>query len=214
MVVIAILGIIAALAAPSFQPLIYRSEMDYAAEQAASFFHQARMRAISDRRCTRVRIADGGPPAVLVGEVLNTFDCGDAEHPTQHPSTAPRIVSGQPTWREFGRVRLGRTNVSVDWVTAADADWTDGNIATGEAPPVEDPSPDPADAGILQVRYRPTGRIYSYDTNVTDDDGLIAVHHARLPDDRKAVLLESHGPICILPRGVLPGGAVNARSCP
>lgn len=213
MVVVALLGIIAALAAPAFQPLIYQAELDYAAEQAASLFHQARLRAMSDRRCTRVRIENGAAPAVLIAEVLNAYDCGDSENANQHPSTAPKITAGQPTWIQFRRVQLGRKSVSADWVDNT-ASWTDGDISTGEAPALEDTSPDPADTGILQVRYRPTGRIHSFDTNVMDDDGLIALHHARLDKGRKAILLESHGPICILPRDVLPAGTVNQRRCP
>lgn len=189
MIVLAILGILAALAVPSFLPITWQSELGLSSEQVASFFHRARMQAMNDRRCTRVVIDSVGPPAVLIAEVANVYDCGDSLNGGQHPSNAPKLDSTGGTWIEFARLTVGRHNVKVDWYDAGEADWTDDDPATGEAPPIgmlataEDPTPDPADTR-LEVRYRPTGRIYSYDANVTNDDGLVVLNHT----DRKSVV--------------------------
>lgn len=215
MIVIVILGIIAALAVPTFRPIAADAELSAATEQIASVLHQARMRAISDRRCVRVYIESSNNPAVMVTQVSNTYDCGDDPNQDEPPSAPPQIRIRSTVgshWVGLRRTNIGRAGVNIDWANTALPNWGNGNLGDGEAPSDLSPHWDPADSQ-LEIRYRPTGRIYSGDNDVTDDDGLIAAWHLG-SGSKQVVLAEGHGPICVLKRGTLPSGTANSRSCP
>lgn len=199
MIVVALLGIIAAMVGPAFVPLIRDQELKVSAEQVAAFVHGARMRAIADRRCTRVIISSNQNPVVLVGQVLNTFDCGDSVDAAQHPSSPLRPIDpgAGSHWIEFARTTIDRGHVRVDW-----------DVVPSETAP----HPDPNDTED-EARYRATGRLYSRDTNLTDDDGVLRIT-STASNHTFHLLLEAHGPICMMPRDQTPPGTGNNRSCP
>lgn len=71
LVVVAILGVIAALATPSLLPLARRGKLKAATEEVAAFLDDARARASSQGRCFRVRVVAGS----LVLERRSSVDC-------------------------------------------------------------------------------------------------------------------------------------------
>ena len=91
MVVVAILGIMAALAVPNLAPLVRRSKLRSVAEEAASFLDEARQRAATQGRCFRVRIVGGD---TLVMERRSTVDCVDLTVDSWEPAVATRNLRG------------------------------------------------------------------------------------------------------------------------
>jgi prepilin-type N-terminal cleavage/methylation domain-containing protein len=199
MVVLAILGVVAALALPGMLPMIHKAKLDGAAEIVAGVVVQARTRAMSARRCVRVRLETVAGQPNVVAEELRTFDC-DVD-----PSTAPRTdntsLGATNLWNEVARARLDTAGISL----ALNPGASEGLDEWG-GPVVYDPV------------YRATGRLFSSDTNIDDDDVAIELTHAQVAADqnRRYVLLEAHGPVCMLPRGVVPaaGGNANDLDCP
>jgi len=57
MIVVAIVGIVAAIAVPNFGPLLKRQKVVASAELAASVLDRARRKAFNSGRCVRVRLA-------------------------------------------------------------------------------------------------------------------------------------------------------------
>lgn len=184
MVVVAILGIIAAVTVPNLQPAIQIAAVQAAGHAVGGFVTQARLSAMSERRCTRVRILTATNPPVLVSERLNSFDC-------DNETTAPQILSTGGLWIETGRLRLERNPLVLSLSTA--------------------PSDTPG-----EIRFRPSGRTWSNDGDLTDDDAVITVTYPQLTVTSNFVrtVVDGPGPVCTLPRGVNPIGSANTLSCP
>lgn len=92
MVVVAILGVMAALAVPNLAPLVRRSKLRSAAEEAASFLDEARQRAATQGRCFRVRIVGSD---TLVMERRSTVDCVNlGAVDSWEPAVATRTLRG------------------------------------------------------------------------------------------------------------------------
>jgi prepilin-type N-terminal cleavage/methylation domain-containing protein len=184
MVVVAILGIIAALAVPNLLPSVQIAAVQAAGHAVGGFVTQARIAAMSERRCTRVRILSATRPPILVSERLNSFDCED-------PTTAPLIFPGEPLWIETNRLRLERDPLVLALAPA----------------PSDTPS---------EIRFRPSGRSYSADGDLADDDAVITVTHPQLTAGPNVVrtVVDGPGPICTLARGAQPIGSGNTLSCP
>lgn len=72
MIVLAIVGILAAIAVPSIVPTVRRAEAASTSEQIAGFVEEARRRAVSTGRCHRVVVV---APATLRIERRTTPDC-------------------------------------------------------------------------------------------------------------------------------------------
>lgn len=72
LVVIAVLGIFAALATPNLLPLVAHGRLRGATEEVAAFLDDARHRAATQGRCFRVRVVGGD---TLVLERRNSVDC-------------------------------------------------------------------------------------------------------------------------------------------
>jgi prepilin-type N-terminal cleavage/methylation domain-containing protein len=107
------------------------------------------------------------------------------------PSTAPLIDSSKPLWVELTRLQLDSA------FTAA-----------------FDPAPSELST---ELRFRPSGRLWSADTDVTDDDGVIRLTSSAVQTgmaNTKKVLVEAQGLICLLPRGKNPTGSGNNLGCP
>ena len=187
LVVVAILGIAAGLATPAIMPILHVERLLATADQVASFGARGRAQAVVDRRCVRLRI-DAAAHAVVL-ERLNVYDCED-------PATVPSSAWIEPSagiWIEFDRLALHpRVTVSL------------------AVPPSE------TSVGTPEIRYRATGRLFSADDVITDDDGAILLEAPDLTSgpNQVFVLFEAHGPICVLPRGQPAQGTGNDLACP
>lgn len=190
MLVVAILAVIAALAVPAMGPFVDAAKLEGSAEAVASLVARAQEEAMSAKRCTRVRLADD---QTVVAERLNSYDC-DVD-----PTT--KIVAADPQWIELDRLVLDSDLLEIEF----------------------DPAPTETTAAALggtepdQLRFRPSGRLFSSDTVVTDDDGVLKLTHTAMAAglaDTKKILVEAQGLICVLDRGVDPGGTAPNFTCP
>lgn len=183
LVVVAIVGVMAALAVPSLLPAVQSEALNAQGHAVAGFVSSARLAALSLRRCVRVRIATPTGPAVLVAERLNSFDCENA-------SGGPLIDSGDARWVEISRYILDNDQIALALAPA--------------------PTGTPG-----EIRFRPSGRVFSPDEDINDDDGVITVTHPGMTvKPTMHILVDSPGLVCALPRGEEPLGTGNTRSCP
>lgn len=193
MVVVALLGILAAIGLPRLQEVHRLEQLNAAADAVAGMGTRAQLVAMAERRCVRLFI-DAANPRRLVMEKLNSFDCDTSPG-------APFIDNTTATtWIELSSHVLEQPGIAL-------------SFAGAEAPPPTSPGPG-SGAVTKEIRFRPSGRLYANDTNVTNDDGAITITHVTLPAaTSKKVLFEAHGRICTLPRGTtLPAG--NNWTCP
>lgn len=193
MVVVAILGILAALGLPRLQEVHQLEQVSAAADAVAGMGTRAQLVAMAERRCVRLFV-DATNPRRLVMEKLNSFDCDTSPG-------APFIDnSTATTWIEVSSHILEQSSLAL-------------SFAAAEAPPPTSPGPGSGTVA-REIRFRPSGRLFANDTDVTNDDGAITVTHVSLPAaTNKKVLFEAHGRICTLQRGtVLPAG--NNWTCP
>jgi prepilin-type N-terminal cleavage/methylation domain-containing protein len=72
MVVVAILGVMAAVAVPNLLPLLHAGKVSGTAQQVAGFLEATRARAVAEGRCYRVRAQS---TAVLIQERRTGTDC-------------------------------------------------------------------------------------------------------------------------------------------
>lgn len=218
MVVVTILAILAALAVPNLLPEVKKAQLEGAAESIAAFVVAARADALASRRCVRVRVDADASPHRLVAEALNVWDCDGAtglDNDTQTPETAPRIVG----------VGAGQTNL---WLPLRALPLPSRAMALSFGDDLGSGLPAPSAAGSVsgsrELRWRPTGRLYSRDRLVTNDDVAIRVTHAQLAsavgvdNADKYVVVESQGLVCVLPRGTRPArvssASPNNLQCP
>lgn len=183
MIVVAILGVIATIAVPSLQPMLKSEGLVAAGGSVAGFVTQARVRAMTERRCVRVRIDSATNPAVLVAEKLNAFDC-------ENPSS-PLIASTQPLWTEVARLRLEQESLALSF------------------------APAPSDT-TNEIRFRPSGRTFSADDDLNDDDAIVQVKQPALPAAVSfvRVVVDAPGPVCALAPGAAATGSGNTLGCP
>ena len=90
LVVVAVLGVVSAIALPPMLPQVHRAQISGEAEAVAGFISRARVEALVRKRCVRVVITRAANPVELTAQVLNTFDC---DH---EPHTAARIDPALP----------------------------------------------------------------------------------------------------------------------
>lgn len=194
MLVISITAVLAAVSVSTMGPSVDTAKLEGNAEALASFLASAQSEAIASKRCVKVRFATGSSTE-LIGERLNSFDC-------EAPSTAPRIDASKALWVRFASFRVDNAVVTMAF----------------------DPAPSETSASALggdekdQLRFRPSGRLFSSDETLNDDDGVIKLTHTRMPTASagrtKKVLVEGHGLICDVNRGTDPGGSGNNLFCP
>ncbi len=189
MVTLAIAGILVGLVAPSQAPAALESQLSKEAENVASLLAFAQTVAMTERRCVRVVRSTARR---LVVERLNALDCdGD-------PAGLPTADGSASTWTQVSALDVGSPDVAVTWHHIPTE--TGAGFVAGE----------PA-----QLRYRPSGRLFSSDDVLTDDDGVFQLEHARLPAARRTrwVLAEGHGPVCVTAPAVPPSGAAPDFTC-
>lgn len=190
MLVVGILAVLAAIAVPAMGPYVDTAKLEGSADALASLLARAQGEAMASKRCTRVRLDDDH---TAIAERLNSFDC-DVD-----PSTL--VLTDRPQWIEFERLEVTEGVIEMEF----------------------DPVPPETAAAALggaepdQFRFRPSGRLFSSDVDVTNDDGVVTLTHTSMPSgmaDTKKVLVEAQGLVCILDRGVDPGGAAPDFTCP
>jgi prepilin-type N-terminal cleavage/methylation domain-containing protein len=206
MVVVAILGVVAALAVPNLLPEVHKAQLNGDSEAAANFIARARAEAMYSKRCTRVSIG-GNPNGVvppantsgtqLVAERLNSFDC-DSNNPTF------KIDGGQTIWVQFDFLNTTTSKGLWSFVAA------DGAVLPSE----------PGIGTSPEIRFRPNGRVFS-DGALTNVQGtlqgelntaraVLVVKHSLLQQDfnataaQRVIVVQSNGLVCILDRGTAP----------
>lgn len=215
MVVVAIVGIIAALAVPALLPEVQKTTLEGGTENVASFIARARSEAMKSKRCVRVWVPSTAT-SQMVAERLNNFDCDIA--PATLPLPGPVGIDGSANvWLEFARLRLDSGKLT---------------IALTPAPSSCNPAPGsvagtPAGFPGQEIRFRPNGRVFSNDTialglngppQLRNDDGVVTITHTQLTvGGTKKILVDGNGLICVFPRGTNPpagsGGGLNL-ACP
>ena len=175
LVVVAILGIMAVIAVPNFGPMVDLEQLRSGTNQVASFVSRARMRAITDRRCVRITISGQN---TLNAEVLNTFDCED---PTGAiAATGGKGIDGTGNvWNKTDKKVMDLDAVTVTITNS-------GEATSGE------------------VRFRPNGRLFSSDADLTDDASAFRITHSGLPSggDFREVGIFSQGTVDVTGVGV------------
>lgn len=192
MVVVGMLGVLAALAVPTLVPEVHKAQLNGDTEAAANFLARTRAEAMRSKRCTRVLVT----ASELTAQRLNSFNC-DTATPTQ------LIDGGAPAFIEIDSLKPEGRGVRYS-IAGADG----GRV--------------PDQPGGTEIRFRPNGRVFSNDALantpvLTNDDAVLVVLHLRLPTGspgRRKILVEGNGLICALPRGEDPSGASPNFSCP
>lgn len=181
MVTLSVIGVIMAVAVPSFLPGMYRTELHGAADAVATFLGRARMRAMAERRCVKVELVAGSNTPTQLTELraatYNTFDCDNP---------GPLIDGAAPLFVVDERLFLEPKAVTVEF----------RRPAAGALTPEE-------------VIWRPTGWLTSSDSDLSNDDVEIRVRHRNIAGgpDFRVVLADGHGPLCMLDTGVSPPSA-------
>jgi prepilin-type N-terminal cleavage/methylation domain-containing protein len=177
LVCVAIIGVLAAVAAPSLIDVVYAQRLEGGAETVASAVAAARMEAMTFKRCTRVVVE----PAQVRVERLNVFDC---DAPTTPPLPALIDVS-RPLWTPVSSLRL------------------DAPVTLEQGTPW--PATLPGSGGVSELRFRASGRLFSHDESDTlrSQGAVVVVRHARMRGDAgvKRVGVQRNGLECVLPRG-------------
>lgn len=198
MVVVAILGVLAALAVPALIPEMHKARLDATSEGVAAFLARARAEAMTSRRCVRVAIVS---PQKLEAHRLNAFDCD------VNPASGPFIEPGTSSeWLLVDALTVDSARVGLSW---------------DPAPAASGPS---AHTGG-EVRFRASGRLWSDTvgssavadvTQLDDDDAVLKVAHQDLAAAQgfKKILVQQQGLICALARGQQPTGTGNNLGCP
>lgn len=207
MVVVAIVGILAALAAPSLLGEVQKAKLQASTDTVAAFLLRAQNEAMVSRRCVRVRVT---APQSLVADRLDTFDCDN------DPVSASRIsTSAAPA---AGNLFVPVATLNLD--TRSVAVTFDGTL--GSRVPDESKAATPAPGGTgNEIRFRPNGRVFSSDTNLNDDDAILVLRHATLAvgglGNQQKILVNGHGLLCVLKRGIDPPAAASGApnfDCP
>jgi prepilin-type N-terminal cleavage/methylation domain-containing protein len=191
MLVVAILAILAALAVPAMSPWVDTAKLDGTAEGVASILWRAQAEAMASKRCVRVTIQG----TTVVAERLNAFDCDVS------PSTSPVIDTSQGEWIQFASFKVDSTLMSIAF-SPVPSETTAAALGGSE---------------LDQIRFRPSGRLWSNDTDLTNDDGVILITHNDMSAGQGntiKVLVENQGLICALKRGQEPNKTGTKLSCP
>ena len=177
MVVVAILGVISALALPQLLPEVHKAQLNANTEAAANFLARARAEAMTSKRCVAVTVVANE----LIAQRLNSFDCDTT---TAAAPTAPFIDGGSGALIRFANLRPSTTAVT---------------FAMQREPPEM--------GAFDQLRIRPTGRVFGKNASMIDDDAMFSVTHSGLAvGNVRRILYEGHGLICTFARGANPTG--------
>jgi prepilin-type N-terminal cleavage/methylation domain-containing protein len=201
MVVVAIIGVMAALAGPSLLFEVQKAKLQASTDTIAAFLLRAQTEAMVSRRCVRVRVTS---PQVLVADRLDTFDCDN------DPVSASRISTSAAPAAANLFVPVNTLNLDSPSVAV-----TFDNTLDSQVPNECDPAP--GGAGN-ELRFRPNGRVFSNDGVNTNDDAIFVVTHGGIGNtgnkNRQKILVNGNGLMCVLKRGHEPTGSAPDFSCP
>ena len=193
MLVIAIVGVISAVAVVNLGPLQSHTELGGSTEQVLGMVHRTRLQAMVNRRCTQLLLLDKQPGQAqrIVARELNSFDCEGTNGGFQNQSmaTAPKIDNAKPLWVEIDRAIFDNPRTEVAFVnhpaslTNADGADLPSTVTTGK-----------------ELRFRPTGRIWSPDPTLTNDNVTLEITHNKITL-KKSMTLAGNGVIQTLPTG-------------
>ncbi len=170
MVTISLLMIVAAIAVPSLLPQVQLAQLATSVDAVAAFAAAARDEAMLARRCTRIRMV---AVDVLVVEMANSLSCEETEDAAV--VAARRLEPTKPAWIEIRRLKLESPRL-------------DASFLVTPAPLSMSP----------QLRFRPTGRVWTNDVRVQDDNVAIVLLHPVLNQTRHVVVM-NNGFICTPP---------------
>jgi prepilin-type N-terminal cleavage/methylation domain-containing protein len=190
MIVVAVLGVVAALAVPNILPQVHMAQLQGASEGYANFIARVRAEAMTSKRCTRV-IINGN---TLEGWRFNTYDCDVEPDPTTTPGPYIDATAGAVVL--FDKFTPESPNVTI---ALADAPAEPNNGS--------------------EVRFRQNGRVFGKaepappTPKLDDDDALFKVGHSKLAAAQFFdVLVQGNGLVCVFKRGQVPAGP--PYSCP
>ena len=197
MAVVAIASIFAAVATASLTPLLHRAELAGATDEILGFVQRARVQAMIDRRGAQVFILDKAAAPAKQRVILrseNAYDCEGTEggFQTQDLDTAPAlIVTGAGLWIEVDHLILDTHHVTAQFINHPAS--LSGNTRDG----VDCPS---NATGCLELRFRPNGRVWSSDANLTNDTVTVQVTHD-ITGETKNFTIAGNGVTATLPSG-------------
>ncbi len=203
MMVVAILGIAAALAVPNLLPEVRKAKVENATEAVAAFVARARTEAMLSKRCVRVWV-DSTNPRRMVAERLNTFDCDQT--PATFPGGYPNGLDGSGNvWVGLGAAGALLLESPALSVTLMDAPAS----TTACAAQLASVAGTPAGHPCTEVVFRPNGRVWHQTAFIADpgtaptetNDAVYEIVHASSPGDFRRVLVNGNGYICTLDRG-------------
>jgi prepilin-type N-terminal cleavage/methylation domain-containing protein len=211
MIVVAILGILAALATPNLINVIHSAELGATTDNVMGFLTEARTLAFADRRCVQVVASDkvAGVQQQLLARVLNTHDCdGDAGgFQTQPLTSAPRL-QGAALWQVNDRLILDNPRVRVLFGTSN----ADGVVNAGSHPPFlksatggcSDLPASITVADCRELRYRPSGRVWQdvYDPTTPNAANVTVELFHTISKQKKTFVIGSNGFIITPPTGM------------
>jgi prepilin-type N-terminal cleavage/methylation domain-containing protein len=207
MVVVAILGIIAAIAVPSFLPELRKAHVENSTESVAAFIGRARLEAMTSKRCVRVWI-DSTNPRRMAAERLNTFDC-DVDAQTFPPGMSNGLDGSGLRWVPLvgGDLRLDNPRVTIDMSTSPAK--PPGSTAACLGNKLADFAGTPAGHPCGQIVFRPNGRVWHQNTFIAltgaapadANDAVLKIAHTQDAAMFRLVLVNSNGLICTLDRG-------------
>ena len=184
MVVVAILGVITAIAVPNVLPQVQFAQLQGAAEGYGNFIARVRTEAMVSKRCVRV-IINGN---TLEAWRWNTYDCEVMPDATLTPG--PFIDPAAGALILFDKFKPESPNITIVLFDAP-AEPNNGS----------------------EVRFRQNGRVFGKTEaapptpRLTDDDALFRVGHSKLPASNfYHVLIQGNGLVCVFRRGQTPAG--------
>jgi prepilin-type N-terminal cleavage/methylation domain-containing protein len=208
MVVVALLGIIAAIAVPNFLPELRKANVENSAESVAAFIGRARLEAMTSKRCVRVWI-DSTNPRRMVAERLNTFDCDQTAN-VFPPGMSNGLDGSGLFWVPLvgGDLRLENPGITINMTTSPAK--PPASTASCQTVKLASVSGTPAGHPCTEIVFRPNGRVWHQNTfiavtgtNPTADanDAVLKIAHLQDAALFRLVLVNSNGLICALERG-------------
>jgi Tfp pilus assembly protein FimT len=184
MVVVGILGVMAAIAVPDLTPAIQRAKFRSQLVEVSSFVERARREARASGRCVRIRQTSPGNFAM---QKLLDADC----------FTGSRTQSGSSRWSATNITQLAQRPGFTITMGLLPTGGCTGQGCVGDANP--------------EIVYRPSGRLRGDgDINVADDGARFVVTSPSLPGQFGLVQLTPIGRVC----GTIGGGVVPALTAP
>jgi prepilin-type N-terminal cleavage/methylation domain-containing protein len=188
MAVVGVIGMLFTVGIASIVPTLDRMTLSAETDGVIAVIQRARALAIMQRRCVQLFIENkpaGGKQQLLI-RTLNAYDCDGTTASTQAMDTAPRIVPGGPLWLDSAHVTVESKAVTVALVKGLE------NAEGASCPSTVTP--------CREIRFRPTGRLWSADADLTNDDVELKLTHAKLSEERR-MTIAGNGTFSKLPAG-------------